>query len=199
MRFSTFVLPLMAASTQAFVLSPTCLSTYHKALNKMDDYIQLIKAHVCDQGCVVSFQTYEEIIKEQSRPALKKALADHLDRGQSSDADIEKMLEMSDTVSEMAVESCDKLENSKTPASHGIPSAKKGDADLCEDPSLYKKCVYKMKTKIPSIAWKHTSTISSFTDNKTCRKFSAALDDPEFWALFKESLDAYAQTCPTRG
>lgn len=199
MKITAFLVSLLASSASAFFLSPTCLSTYKKVNAHVDDYVKEIQARICDQGCALTYQSYHEAIKEQhARPAVKKIVDRYVPRGDKTQGDIDKLFEMGDTVAELALQECPKLAHSTKVTPRAIEGSAPGDGDLCEDPSFLDGCSAKLKSKIPSMMWKHSAYLMSLSDNETCRRVSAAADDPEFWTFLEGVMDEYAQSCPTR-
>ncbi|PKY06069.1 hypothetical protein P168DRAFT_317566 [Aspergillus campestris IBT 28561] len=185
---ATILLSFLAASAQAFILSPTCVRTYNKAVSKFDEWVQDAAGHICHQGCVFTAETYHDTIRANHlRPAVQKGLERHLARLKVSEDEFEQMLQFADTYIETMLEQC-------APAG----AAERERFDFCNDPQALDACAVKMKTRLPSMCWKHKSFILAHSDNETCRDISAALDEPLVWRLMEEEMDAYAATCPIR-
>lgn len=188
MKAHSIILPLLAASAQAFILSPTCVKAYHKTVNKFDQWAQEAAVHICNQGCVLTAETYHNTIRTgHIRPTLQKGLERHFARLQISEDEIDRALQFADTLVESLLEQC-------PPRGTAQPD----QYDICRDPQAFDDCASKAKTRLPGACWKHKSLILAHSDNETCRDVAAVLDDPLFWRLIEEEMDAYAASCPVR-
>lgn len=188
MKAPSIILSLLATSAQAFVFSPTCVRTYHKAIDKFDQWAQDAAAHICHQGCVFTAETYRDTFRTSHvRPTVQKGLERHLARLQISEEEMERMLQFADTYVETMLEEC-------PPRGTAQPE----QFDICRDRQTFDGCAGKMKARLPGMCWKYKSLILAHSDNESCRDISAALDEPLFWRLIEEEMDGYAAACPVR-
>ncbi|XRM44279.1 hypothetical protein ABZX51_007426 [Aspergillus tubingensis] len=176
------------ASTNAFILSPTCLSTLNKAIGKVDQYVEEAIAHVCHQGCALTVDTYHDTIRTNYfDPVMNSIYECYFTNRDGSEDEKEQILQVTDTLAEKILESC-------VPTGTAHPE----QFDICKDSEVTTSCGSKIKTQIPAILWKHKSLLLSLTDNETCRRGAATIEDPDFWTLIEDKMDAFARSCPMR-